>query len=368
MSTHRIAVMPGDGIGREVIAESLKVLRAAEKASGGAFTLETTEFPWNGDFYVKTGRMMPEDGIETLRGYDAILFGAVGDARVPEHVSVAQTILAMRRGLDQWCNLRPARLLKGAPCPLKDKQPGQIDFVVVRENTEGEYADVGGNVFAGTPNEVSVQSAVFTRRGCERIIRYAFELARKRKKEGVGKGELISVSKHNAQRHGQVFWNRVYEEIREEYPDIRSRFLYVDAACMDMVRKPETFDVLVASNLFGDILTDLAGVVVGGLGIAPSGNLNPDRNGPSMFEPVHGSAPDIAGKGIANPFAAIMAGGMMLDFLGATAAAQAITGAVESVLGDPNSPKTPDFGGKAKTREVGDEIAARVGAAVAKGA
>jgi tartrate dehydrogenase/decarboxylase/D-malate dehydrogenase len=305
--------------------------------------------------------MMPEDGLEILKGYDAILFGAVGDERVPEHVSVAQTILAMRRGLDQWVNMRPARLLAGAPCPLKGKEPGSIDFVVARENTEGEYADIGGTVFTGTQHEVAVQSSVYTRRGTERIIRYAFELARKRERQGEGKGYLLSISKHNAQRHGQVFWNKVFEEVREEYTDIDSRPLYVDAACMDMVRKPETFDVLVASNLFGDILTDLAGVVVGGLGIIPSGNLNPDRTTPSMFEPVHGSAPDIAGKNIANPIACLMAGAMMLDFLGEDAASKSIVKAVESILSDPKAPRTPDFGGNAKTNEVGDEVAARLG-------
>lgn len=361
MGSHRIAVMPGDGIGKETIREALKALRAAEKRSNGALKLETTELDWNSDYYVKHGRMMPEDGLQILRGYDAILFGAVGDARVPEHVSVAQTILAMRRGLDQWANIRPARLLNGAPCPLKDKQPGSIDFVVVRENTEGEYADVGGNLFANTPNEVAVQSAVFTRRGTERILRYGFELARKRKQQGVGRGRLTSVSKHNAQRHSQVFWHKVFEDVRKDYPDIESGFLYVDAACMDMVRKPETFDVLVASNLFGDILTDLAGVVVGGLGIAPSANLNPDRAAPSMFEPVHGSAPDIAGKNLANPLAAVMAGAMMLDFLGEDAPARQLTKAVEAVLADPKAPKTKDFGGKALCSDVGDEIAARLG-------
>ncbi|MCW8130473.1 MAG: 3-isopropylmalate dehydrogenase [Planctomycetota bacterium] len=361
MGSHRIAVMPGDGIGKETIREAMKVLRAAERNAKGAFKLETTELDWNSDYFVKHGRMMPEDGIQVLRGYDAILFGAVGDARVPEHVSVAQTILAMRRGLDQWANIRPARLLAGAPCPLKDKQPGQIDFVVVRENTEGEYADVGGNLFAGTPNEVAVQSAVFTRRGTERILRYGFELCRKRKKQGVGRGKLTSVSKQNAQRHSQVFWHKVFEEVRKDYPDIESGFLYIDAACMDLVRKPEAFDVIVSSNLFGDILTDVAGVVVGGLGIAPSANLNPDKAAPSMFEPVHGSAPDIAGKNLANPLAAVMAGAMMLDFLGEDAAARTMSKAVESVLADPKAPKTKDFGGNASTSEVGDEIAARLG-------
>ncbi|MCZ7645770.1 MAG: isocitrate/isopropylmalate family dehydrogenase [Planctomycetota bacterium] len=359
MATFKLAVMAGDGIGKETVPEALKVLEAAAKKYGG-FELRPTELPWNSDYYEKHGRMMPEDGIQQLRAFDAILFGAVGDKRVPEHVSVAQTILAMRRGLDQWANIRPGRLMPGAPCPLKDKEPGQIDFVVVRENTEGEYADVGGNLFANTPHEVAVQSAVFTRRGTERILRYGFELARKRKAQGAGKGQLVSVSKQNAQRHGQVFWHRVFEEVREEYPDIESRFLYIDAACMDMVRKPETFDVLVSSNLFGDILTDLAGAIVGGLGIAPSANLNPDKAAPSMFEPVHGSAPDIAGKGIANPFGSVMAAAMMLDFLGQDQAAQGMVRAVESVLSDAKAPKTPDFGGKAKTREVGDEIARRV--------
>lgn len=361
MSSHRIAVMPGDGIGKETIREAMKVLRAAEKNAKGAFKLETTELDWNSDYFVKHGRMMPENGIDVLRGYDAILFGAVGDARVPEHVSVAQTILAMRRGLDQWANIRPARLIAGAPCPLKDKQPGSIDFVVVRENTEGEYADVGGNLFANTPNEVAVQSAVFTRRGTERILRYGFELCRKRKKQGIGRGKLTSVSKQNAQRHSQVFWHKVFEEVRKDYPDIESGFLYIDAACMDMVRKPEAFDVIVSSNLFGDILTDVAGVVVGGLGIAPSANLNPDKVAPSMFEPVHGSAPDIAGKNIANPLAAVMAGAMMLDFLGEDNAARSMTKAVESVLADPKAPKTKDFGGNALTSEMGDELAARLG-------
>lgn len=355
MSTHRIAVMPGDGIGREVIAESLKVLSAAEKASGGAFTLETTEFPWNADFYVKTGRMMPEDGIETLRGYDAILFGAVGDARVPEHVSVAQTILAMRRGLDQWCNLRPARLLKGAPCPLKDKQPGAIDFVVVRENTEDAYAGMWGQFKKGTPDEVATQEILFTRKGVERVIRYAFELCRARDR----RRKLTLLTKANAIRAMEL-WTRTFAEVGAEYPDIQRDHQYIDAACMYVVTAPEQYDTVVTSNMFGDIFTDLGAALVGGLGIAASGNLHPGRV--SLFESIHGSAPPFAGQNRANPLATIMAVSMMLDYLGERAAATRVENAVVDLLRArvlPNLGMDSGFG----TDRVGDLVLERLEAA-----
>jgi tartrate dehydrogenase/decarboxylase/D-malate dehydrogenase len=342
----RIALIPGDGIGREVIPEARRVLESLH------LPLEFTEFPWGSEFYLQTGRMWPEAGLDQLRGFDAILLGAVGDPRVPDHVTLHGLLLPIRRGFDQYACVRPAYYFPGTRSPLARPRPGDIDFVVVRENTEGEYAPIGGHVYQGMANEVAVQTAVFTRQGTERVIRYAFELARGRQRR-----RLTSVTKSNAQGFGMVLWDRVFREVSGEYPEVETESLLVDAACMDLVRRPEHFSVIVASNLFGDILTDLAAIITGSLGLAPSANLNPERKFPSMFEPVHGSAPDIAGKGWANPLAAILSAAMMLDFLGQQGPAAEMQAAVRSVLAEGRAlPR--DLGGQALTREVSDAVMA----------
>ncbi|MBI3989318.1 MAG: tartrate dehydrogenase [candidate division NC10 bacterium] len=348
MIVYKLAVVPGDGIGGEVVAEGVKVLEAISSFQGG-FTFHFTSFEWGTDYYFKHGRMMPEDALETLKAFDAISLGAVGDPRLPDHVTLHGLLLPIRRAFDQYINLRPAYLFPGVESPLRDKKPGEIDMMVVRENTEGEYADVGGRVYQGFPSEVAVQAAVYTRQGVERVVRYAFQLARRRKRK------LCSITKSNAQRFGPVLWDQVVKEVAKEYPEVEVTSLLIDAACMKFVLQPEAFDVVVASNLFGDILTDLSAAVVGGLGLAPAANLNPTRAFPSMFEPVHGSAPDIAGKGIANPLAAILTAGMMLEFLGEPAAAQRVHRAVERTLAE-GKVRTPDMGGRSVTAEVGDEV------------
>jgi tartrate dehydrogenase/decarboxylase/D-malate dehydrogenase len=351
MAVHRIAVIGGDGIGPEVIDQAV---RAAEKAAArdGA-ELRWNRLPWSTAHYKQHGRMLPADGWETLAAHDAILFGAVGSPDVPDMIPVHDLLLPMRRKFDQYVNLRPSYLFDGVPCPLKDKAPGSIDMVVYRENTEGEYAPVGGHLYPATANEIAVQTGVFTRRGCERIIRVAFEGARKRRKK------LTSITKSNAQVYSMGLWDDVYAAVRKDFPDVQSGSLLVDAAAMDLVRKPETFDVLVASNLFGDILTDLAAAVTGSIGLAASANVNPTRQFPSMFEPVHGSAPDIAGRGIANPLAAVLSAGLMLDHLGLAKAAVAVRDAVAKVLRD-GKVKTPDLGGKSTTTDMGDAVVAAV--------
>ena len=285
--------------------------------SAASVQLAWEHFPWGSDYYFEHGRMMPADALDVLRPFDAIFFGAVGDPRLQDNVTLNGLLLPIRRAFDQYACVRPAVLYPGVRGPLAGKQPGEIDFVVVRENTEGEYAQIGGVLYAGGPHEVAVQSAMFTRHGTERIIRFAFDLARRRNKKRL----LTSVTKSNAQGFSMGFWDRVFADTARDYPDIRTESLLVDAACMDLVRRPESFDVLVASNLFGDILTDLSAAITGSLGLAPSANLNPPKTFPSMFEPVHGSAPDIAGRGIANPMATMLAGAQMLEFLGETAAA-----------------------------------------------
>lgn len=343
MKTYRIAVIAGDGIGQEVIPASIAVLDAAAERFG--FQFEWVSFPWGADYYFANGVMMPPDALEQLRPFDAIYLGAVGDPRLQDNVTLNGLLLPIRRTFDQYACTRPAVLYKGARSPLAN--PGNIDFVVVRENTEGEYTQIGGNLYTNTPEEVAVQTAVFTRHGTERIIRFAFELARKRNK----KRFLTSVTKSNAQGFSMTFWDRVFAEVAREYPDIKTESLLVDAACMDLVRRPDSFDVLVASNLFGDILTDLSAILTGSLGLAPSSNLNPEKKHPSMFEPVHGSAPDIAGKGIANPLATILAGAMMLDHLGEAEAARAVESGVAQVLAEGKT-LTADLGGSAKTDEV----------------
>jgi tartrate dehydrogenase/decarboxylase/D-malate dehydrogenase len=349
VKAYRVAAIPGDGIGPEVTAASVRVLEAVAGQCG--FQLVWEQFPWGSEHYHAHGRMMPADALERLRPFDAILFGAVGDPRLQDNVTLNGLLLPIRRGFDQFACVRPAILYPGVRCPLAGKQPGDIDFVVVRENTEGEYSQIGGVLYPDGPHEVAVQSAMFTRHGTERVIRFAFDLARRR----AGKRLLTSVTKSNAQGFSMAFWDRVFAAVAPEYPDVRTESLLVDAACMDLVRRPEHFDVLVASNLFGDILTDLSAAITGSLGLAPSANLNPARTFPSMFEPVHGSAPDIAGRGIANPMATMLAGAMMLDFLGETAAARMVEDAVRAVLSN-GKDVTPDLGGSGTTRTVTDAV------------
>jgi tartrate dehydrogenase/decarboxylase / D-malate dehydrogenase len=353
MNTYRIAAIPGDGIGQEVTPAAVEVLDAA--AAQGGFALEWQHYPWGSQHYLDHGRMMPEDGLDLLRPFDAILFGAVGDPRIQDNVTLNGLLLPIRRGFDQYACVRPAVLYPGVRSPLAGRRGGDIDFVVIRENTEGEYAQIGGGLYQGTPYEVAMQTATFTRHGTERVIRFAFDLARRR-----GRKQLVtSVTKSNAQGYSMAFWDRVFAEVARDYPDIRTESLLVDAACMDLVRRPGDFDVMVASNLFGDILTDLSAAITGSLGLAPSANLNPARTAPSLFEPVHGSAPDIVGKGIANPLATILAGAMMLEFLSQNAAAKRIEGAVRAVLADGRT-LTPDLGGTASTSAVAAAVRDRL--------
>ena len=354
MAVHRIAVIGGDGIGPEVIDQAIRAADAAVRKHDRA-DLNWNRLPWSTAYYKQHGRMLPADGWETLKHHDAILFGAVGDPTVPDKVTVHELLLPMRRRYDQYVNLRPAYLFAGVPCPLVGKKPGDIDMLVYRENTEGEYAPVGGNLYAGTQDEIAVQTGVFTRRGCERILRAAFEAARKRPRK-----KLTSITKSNAMVYGMGLWDDAFEAVRKDYADVQSSSLLVDAAAMDFVRKPEAFDVVVASNLFGDILTDLSAAVTGSIGLASSANINPTKQFPSMFEPVHGSAPDIAGKGIANPLAAVLSAALMLDHLGLEASANAVRAAVSKVLAE-GIVKTPDLGGTGTTTQMGDAVVAAVG-------
>ncbi|MFL5244718.1 MAG: tartrate dehydrogenase [Gemmataceae bacterium] len=351
MAAFRIAVIGGDGIGPEVIHEAIRVADAAVKREGAK--LDWNPLPWSSNYYKQTGRMMPDDGWDQLKKHDAILFGAIGSPDIPDHVTIHGLLLPMRRRFDQYVNLRPAYLFDGVPCPLRDKAPGSIDMLVYRENTEGEYAPIGGRLYEGTPHEVAIQTNTFTRRGIERIIRAAFEGARKRRKK------VTSITKSNAMQFGMVLWDEVFKIVARDYPDVQASSLLVDAAAMDFVRKPEAFDVVVASNLFGDILTDLSAIITGSVGLAASANINPERAYPSMFEPVHGSAPDIAGKGIANPLAAILSVGMMLDHLGLAKSSTAVRQAVAAVL-KAGKASPPDLGGKAKTNEVAEAVLACV--------
>jgi tartrate dehydrogenase/decarboxylase/D-malate dehydrogenase len=347
MRAPKIAVIAGDGIGPEVIAQAIRVADAAlarDKSSA-----LWNHLPWGSEFYKKNGHILPPDGWDTLAKHDAILFGAVGSPDVPEVVTVHGLLLPMRRKFDQYVNLRPAYLFDGVQSPLRDKAPGSIDMFVYRENTEGEYAPIGGRLYQGTPHEIATATAVFTRRGCERILRAGFEAARKRKKK------LVSISKANALTHTLGLWDEVFQDVRKNYADVDSRMLLVDAAAMDFVRKPESFDVVVASNLFGDILTDLSAMVTGSVGLASSANINPEKAYPSMFEPVHGSAPDIAGKGIANPLAAILSVKLLLEHMNQPKAAAAVWNAVVKVLKD-GKVKTPDLGGTATTSQMGDAV------------
>ena len=348
MKTHRIAVIAGDGIGKEVIPASIDVLNIA--AERGGFRCDFTPIPWGCDYYLETGRMMDPDGVEQLLKFDAIYLGAIGDPRVADHISARDLILPLRQKLGQYVNLRPMRLMPGTTSPLANRTAADIDMICVRENSEGEYCGMGGRLHGGTPQELAVQTGVFTRHGIERIARYAFRLAATRPRR-----MLASATKSNALQHAMVLWDEVVAGVAKEFPEVEMRKYHVDALCARMVTHPQTLDVILASNLFGDILTDVGSAISGSLGVGPGGNINPDRTTPSMFEPIHGSAPDIAGKGIANPIAAIWAGAMMLDHLGERAAHDSILAAIEQVLSS-DSVKTPDLGGTATTAEMAGAV------------
>ncbi len=356
MKRQRIAVIPGDGIGREVIPEGLRVVESAARKYG--IDIEFTDFDWSCvEYYQKHGQMLPHDWHAQLKSYDAIFFGAVGwPDVVPDHVSLWGSILKFRREFDQYVNLRPVRLMAGLPCPLAGRKPGDIDFYVVRENTEGEYSSIGGKIFENTDREVVLQQSVFTRKGVDRILKYAFELAQSRPKK-----HLTSATKSNGIAISMPFWDDRVREIAGQYPDIKWDQYHIDILAARFVLSPDRFDVVVASNLFGDILSDLGPACTGTIGIAPSANINPERLFPSLFEPVHGSAPDISGRNIANPIAAIWSGALMLDFLGNgekkfTAASDSIIEAIEATIVE--GPRTPDMGGDASTTELGKAIAA----------
>jgi tartrate dehydrogenase/decarboxylase / D-malate dehydrogenase len=348
MQNYNIAVIAGDGIGKEVVPEGIRALEAA----GKQFNFECTwhEFDWSCEKYLQTGIMMPPNGLQDLAKSDAIFLGAVGDPRVPDHVSLWGLLIPIRRGFQQYVNLRPVRLFEGIDSPLKNWKPGDIDFRIVRENNEGEYSNIGGRLYEGTPDEMAVQQTIFTRRGVERILRFAFELARKSKKH------VTSATKSNGIIYTMPFWDECFQKIAAEFPDVRTDQYHIDILTAHFVRHPDWFDVVVGSNLFGDILSDLGPAVVGSIGIAPSANLNPRNEFPSMFEPVHGSAPDIAGKGIANPIGQIWSGAMMLRHLGQSQAADAIEEAIATALAK-GDVRTPDIGGHATTQEMGMKIA-----------
>lgn len=351
MKEFDIALYPGDGIGIDVTREAVRVLDAVQELEGG-FVLKKTTFPWGVDYWKEHGTVVPGNFIETLRPFDAILLGAVGwPELIPDHITLAP-LVEIRQTFDQYACVRPSRLFPGLKSVLSDKGPADIDLVVIRENSEGEYVNNGGRLKQGTPDEVAVQTAIHTRRGVERVLRYGFEIARTRAKK------LTMITKSNAQRFSYVLWDEILEEIASDYPDVSADRQHCDAAVMNFVRMPEAFDVVVASNLFGDLLTDLGGIIGGGLGLAPSTNTNPDRSFPSMFEPVHGSAPDIAGQGVANPIAAILSASMMLEHLELVGAAARIRQAVESTLAADH--KTPDLGGSLTTAEMADCVLERL--------
>jgi tartrate dehydrogenase/decarboxylase/D-malate dehydrogenase len=345
--SYRSAAIPADGVGAEVVAAGRDVLDALAAASGGAFALDWTEFPWGCGYYGKTGQMMDPDGLETLRGFDAIYFGAVGWPTVPDHVSLWGLRLAIAQNFDQWANVRPVRFHPGVPSPLRAAGAGRLDWVVVRENSEGEYAGLGGRNLSGRGpgNEVAVQTSLFTAKGCERIMRFAFDLARTRPARKVS-----SVTKSNAQQYGMVLWDETFARVAADYPDVATESVLVDAMAARFVLRPASLSVVVASNLHADILSDLGSALAGSLGLAASANYNPERRFPSMFEPVHGSAPDIAGRGIANPLGAILSGALMLDHLGRPAEAARLRQAVDAVTG--SGVRTRDIGGTASTAQV----------------
>src|ERR1700694_6179372 len=351
MKTFSIAVIAGDGIGKEVVPEGIRVLEAAGRRFD--FRLLWHAFDRSCETYVQTGKMMPDDGLRQLQPFNAIFLGAVGHPSVPDHVSLWGLLIPIRRTFRQYVNLRPVRLFSGIETPLKNWKPGQIDFCIVRENNEGEYSNIGGRLYEGTEEEMAVQQTVFTRRGVNRVMRFAFELARERNKH------LTSATKSNGIIHTMTFWDERFHALAAEYPDIRTDQYHIDILTARFVRHPDWFDVVVGSNLFGDILSDLGPAVVGSIGIAPSGNITPERESPSMFEPVHGSAPDIAGRGIANPIGQIWSGAMMLRHLGAAEAADAVESAITQVLAQAKV-RTPDIGGTSSTRDLGEAIAKQV--------
>ena len=351
-TTHTIAIIAGDGIGKEVIPAGLAVIEKATRGSG--ISLKLTELPWGCDYYLSHKKMMDEDGFERLATFDAIYLGAIGSPSVPDHIAVWDLLLPLRQRFQQYVNLRPMRLLPGLVSPLANRGPADIDMVCVRENSEGEYAGLGGRIHVGTPFEVAEQTGLFTRKGIERILRYGFEVASKRPRK-----LLASATKSNALRHSMVMWDEIAEIVRKDYPTVDYRKFHVDAIAARMVTHPASLDVIVASNLFGDILTDIGSAISGSLGIAPGANINPDRTYPSMFEPIHGSAPDIAGKGIANPIGCVWAGAMMLEHLGHRDVHDKILGAVERVVASGKN-RTPDLGGKASTKDLADAICSEI--------
>jgi tartrate dehydrogenase/decarboxylase / D-malate dehydrogenase len=360
MSGYRVAVIPGDGVGNEVASEAVRALSAA--ASRFGFDLETETFAWGCDWFLEHGEMMPTDALDTLSGFDAIFLGCIGDAtKVPDDVSLTM-LLGIRKGFDQYVNLRPIHLYPGVSTPIATARPDTVDMVVVRENTEGEYSRLGGMFKAGTPDGFAIQTGVFTQKGCERVIRYGFDLARARKKQGTAgiTGKVTNCTKSNALNYSMVFWDRVFGEVAADYPDIATDMALVDALTMWFVKNPEWFDVIVASNLFGDIITDLGAMLQGGMGMAAGGNIDPEMRYPSMFEPIHGSAPKYTGQERVNPIASIEAARMMLDHLGEKDAAESIHRAIASVLAE-GTVRTADLGGTSRTSEVGKAIAAKIG-------
>ncbi len=353
VNSYRIAVIPGDGIGKEVVPEGLKVLETLASRFGLGFEFE--HFDWSCERYLETGAMMPADGIERLSKFDAIFLGAVGFPTVLDHVSLWGLLIPIRREFQQYINLRPVRLFEGMRCPLAGKKPGDIDFYVVRENCEGEYSNIGGRLYAGTDDEMAMQQSIFTRKGTDRVLRYAFELAMSRPRR-----RLTSATKSNGIIHTMPYWDERVAAMAEHYPEIDLDKYHIDILVAHFVNKPEIFDVVVGSNLFGDILSDLGPGVTGTIGIAPSANINPERNFPSMFEPVHGSAPDIAGQGIANPVGQIWSAAMMLQHLGHPDAHDAIISAIEDLIRERDS-LTPDMGGESSCADCGSAIASRLG-------
>ncbi|PYX94024.1 MAG: tartrate dehydrogenase [Acidobacteria bacterium] len=357
MKSYKIAVIEGDGIGHEVVPEGIRVLEAAGRRFDISFSWQ--HFDWSCQRYLKTGSMMPEDGLEQLRPFDAIYLGAIGYPGVADHVSLWGLLIPIRRGFRQYVNLRPAVLLEGIKTPLANRKPGEIDFCIVRENNEGEYSEVGGRMYKNTEMEMVIQENIFTRQGCNRVMTYAFELARKRK------NHVTSATKSNGIVFTMPYWDERFADISRKYPQVKTDQYHIDIMSALLVTQPQRFDVIVASNLFGDILSDLGAAVVGSMGLAPAANLNPEREYPSCFEPVHGSAPDIAGKGIANPVAQIWSGAMMLDHLGEKEAAQTVEQTIFKVIAS-GDPRTPDIGGNANTREMGEAIASEISALAAK--
>jgi len=356
-TTLDIAVIPGDGIGPEVTNEGIKVLRTVEKLF--PFEINLTKYNWGSEYYLRNQKLYPDDAFETLKKFDAIYLGAVGDPRVPDNISV-KLVIDFRFAYDQYINLRPVKGYEGAPSYLKKFEPKDIDFYVVRENTEGEYINAGGRIKKGTEDEVAIQTGIFTRKGTERVMKYAFELALKRNKAGkTNEAKVTSCTKSNALGYSMVFWDDIFKKVSQKYPTVKTNKAMIDAITMWMIKNPQDFDVIVASNLFGDIITDLASVLQGGMGFAAGGNINPERKYPSMFEPIHGSAPKYTGKNIVNPIAAILAMKMLLEFCGEESAADLVEKSISKVLKD-GDVKTKDMGGNASTSEMGDAVCAAV--------